>query len=331
MTHALVRILKHLRQGPVPPGELAAMTGLTQGELRSHLGSLTQKGFDIAVHPLLGCEIRVSPDSLVAEDIASRMETHWLKDISTLAVTPSTNSLALEYGTRGARGPLAFFAEAQTAGRGRFGRVWESGEGEGLWMSLLLHLAEPIRFWPRITTLAALSVAKVIEGIQTDPRLFPQIKWPNDVLCGGKKVAGILAETGSHAQAGPFVVLGIGLNVNQKSFSPGLAHTASSLRVLCGSRLDRAEVAGRLLEHLYQSLSKIETGFDSILASVKERSSVIGTSLSVSIGGEFVEGLAEDLDPDGCLRLRMENGTLRTLSAGEVTLRSPCAAVGRTR
>lgn len=323
MTHALARLLKHLRQGPISLGELGTAAGVPQSELRPHLETLAQKGFDIALHPLLGCEIRGSPESLVAEDIVSRMEPHWLRDITTLAVTPSTNSLALEYGTQGERGPLAFFAETQTAGRGRFGRVWESGEGEGLWMSLLLHLAEPMRLWPRITTLAALSVTEAIEGIETPTRLFPQIKWPNDILCGGKKVAGILAETGSHPKTGPFVVLGIGLNVNQTAFPPELEPTASSLRLLSGSRLNRAELAARLLGHLYQSLSKIETGFDSILASVKARSSVIGAPLSVNIGGEFVGGIAEELDADGCLRLRLEDGTLRTLSAGEVTLRHP--------
>jgi len=321
MTHALVRILKHLRQGPIPQGELASAAGLTQRELRLHLEVLGQKGFDIALHPILGCELRASPGSLVAEDIASRMETHWLKDISTLAVTSSTKSLALEYGTRGELGPVAFFAESQTAGRGRFGRVWESDEGQGLWMSLLLHLTEPVRLWPRITTLAALSVAETIEALETPPPLFPQIKWPNDILCGGKKVAGILAETGSHPETGPFVVLGIGLNVNQEAFPVELAHTASSLRILRGSPLHRAELAARLLERIYQSLSKIETGFDLILASVRARSSVIGAPLSVNIGGNFVKGIAEDLDADGCLRLRLEDGTLSTLSAGEVTLR----------
>lgn len=321
MTHARARILSFLRQGSIAPSELAIAAGVAQRELHAHIEALEKEGFAIPLHPLLGYEVREMPESLVAEDIASRMEVPWLREIEILSVTDSTNSLALEYGMRGELGPLAFFAESQTAGRGRFGRVWESSPGEGLWMSLLMHLGEPMRLWPRLTTLTALAVTQALEGVEVSPRLQPQIKWPNDVVCGGKKVAGILAETGSHPKTGHFLVLGIGINVNQTVFSKEIAGTASSLRILSGTRINRADLAARLLDNLHRSLSKIDTGFPSILDAVKALSCVIGTRLGVNSGGVLIEGVAEDLDADGCLMLRLENGTLRTLSAGEVTLR----------
>jgi len=321
MNDARARILRLLRHGTLTPSELAIAAGVVQRELHAHIEALEKEGFSIPLHPLLGYEVRETPESLVAEDIASRMEVPWLRNIEVLSVTHSTNSLALEYGMRGELGPLAFFAESQTAGRGRFGRVWESSSGEGLWMSLLLHLVEPMRLWPRLTTLTALAVAQALEGLDVYPRLHPQIKWPNDVVCGGKKVAGILAETGSHPKTGPFLVLGIGINVNQAAFSKEIAGTASSLRILSGTQIDRSDLAARLLGHIHLSLSKIDAGFPAVLEAVKARSCVMGTHLRANSGGTLMEGVAENLDPDGCLLLRLEDGTLHTLSAGEVTLR----------
>lgn len=311
-------ILTHLRQGPQIPSELAGVLQVSLDELRSQIGSLTEKGFDIAVHPLFGIELRSTPVHLVAEDIASRMPHSLLKEIETLSVTPSTNSLALERGLQGCVGPVAFFAETQTAGRGRFGRVWESEQGEGLWMSLLLHPREPIQVWPRLTTIAALALAETIEAVSD---VQAHIKWPNDILCGGKKVAGILAETGTHSHTGSFFVLGIGLNVNQTTFPAPLSDTATSLRKVIGKPLNRAELASILLTRLLTLTAFVESDFHSILTRVKRRSSVLGLHVTADEGGLRIEGTAEDLDTDGGLVLRLADGSKRTLHAGEVTLR----------
>ena len=318
MTRLRASILTHLRQGRQVPSELAGVLQISLDELRAQIGDLTAKGFDIAIHPILGIELRSTPEHLVAEDILSRMPHFWLQDIETLPVTPSTNSLALERGIQGALGPVAFFAETQTAGRGRFGRVWESEQGEGLWMTLLLHPREPIQVWPRLTTIAALALAETIEAVSS---VKAQIKWPNDVLCGGKKVAGILAETGTHSHTGPFIVLGIGLNVNHTAFPPPLSETATSLRRESGKSLNRAELAAQLLTRFSSFTALIESDFPSILDRVKRRSSLLGLPLTADAGGCRIEGTAEDLDPDGGLILRLQDGSKRVLNAGEVTLR----------
>lgn len=317
MTQVRSQILKLLRQGALVPSELANALQISPSELRVHIDHLNSRGFDIALHPLLGFELGPETERLLAEDIASRMEDCWLKNIETLTVTPSTNNLALECGAQGDKGPIAFFAETQTAGRGRFGRVWESESGEGLWMSLLMHPTEPMQVWPRMTTIAALALAETIESATT---LRAQIKWPNDVLCDGRKVAGILAETGSHPQSGPFIALGIGLNVNQTFFSAALSEKAVSLRMLCNRVLNRADLAAKLLTRFHALLPGIESDFQSILDSVKTRSSVLGRAVTAQIGDILVEGVADHLDPDGGLVLLLRDGSLRTLTAGEVTL-----------
>ena len=318
MTQVRAQILKLLRQGALVPSELAKALQVSPSELRAHIDHLRSQGFDIALHPLLGFELGPATERLLAEDIASRMEDCWLKKIETLTSTASTNNLALECGARGDTGPIAFFAETQTAGRGRFGRAWESQAGEGLWMSLLMHPRAPMQVWPRMTSIAALALAETIESATP---LQAQIKWPNDVLCEGRKVAGILAETGSHPQTGPFIVLGIGLNVNQPFFPAPLSDTAVSLRMLCNSVLNRADLAAKLLTRFHALVSGIETEFPSMLERVKNRSSLLGEAVTADIGGMRVEGVADHLDPEGGLVLLLRDGSLRTLTAGEVTLR----------
>jgi BirA family transcriptional regulator, biotin operon repressor / biotin---[acetyl-CoA-carboxylase] ligase len=311
-------ILKALRVNQYSPSELSALLKIPPQELHAEVRTLNAKGFDISLHPLLGFELHTEPKQLTAEQIESYLTDPWPNKIQTLSTTHSTNTLAFECGMQGETGTVAFFAETQTAGRGRFGRVWESDAGEGLWMSLLLRPSAPTHTWPRVTTLAALAIA---ESIETVTPLKPQIKWPNDVMCGGKKVAGILAETGSHPHFGGFIVLGIGVNVNQEAFPPSISNTACSLRLLTGVAQNRPLLAAKLLTRIRELLGELETGFPMILNAVRARSSVLGKTLSVNLSGSSLEGLAVDLDHEGGLILRLANGSTQTLNVGEVTLR----------
>ena len=209
-------ILRLLREQPHQPGTLATLLDAPRLQVQEAVARLKEAGIDIALHPHRGYLLQSLPEKLVADDLLSRPGASWLEEIWTLESTGSTNTVALEQGQLGLPGPLAIFAEHQTAGRGRFARKWESDAGEGLSLSLLLRPAADQRFWPRLTTLAALAVARCVAELL--PGKSVQIKWPNDVVASGKKIAGILAETGSDPARGSFVVLGIGLNVNQAGF-----------------------------------------------------------------------------------------------------------------
>jgi BirA family biotin operon repressor/biotin-[acetyl-CoA-carboxylase] ligase len=312
-------ILRLLREEPHQPGALAAQFGVTRPQVEEAVSRLLDSGVDIPLHPMLGYILQSLPDKLVADDLLSRPGTNWLGDIWTLGSTGSTNTVALEQGALGLPGPLAIFAEHQTAGRGRFARKWESESGEGLSLSLLLRPTAAQRFWPRLTALAALAVARC--AAEFLPGDGVQIKWPNDVVVSGKKIAGILAETGSDPVRGPFVVLGIGLNVNQVSFPAPLSTTASSLRMLKGRELERAAVAASLLGHLGELLPLLNDGFPVPLSEIERRSSVLGRRLTLHTGATSVEGTAEAFDSEGLLQLRMDDGTLQSFSAGEVSLK----------
>lgn len=321
MNSTPAQLLRILRKGPAQPSELAMQLGGTTTEVLEALQFLKSDGFDLAQHPLLGWTLHAEPESLSSPGILSRMSVNWLRKIHTLQSTASTNSEALNLGSCGSAPPAAVFAEHQTAGRGRFGRSWDSSAGEGIFVSLLLRPEAPQRHWPRLTTLAALAAA---EAVRLSAEIDVQIKWPNDIVYGGRKLGGILAETGAHPQHGPFVVLGIGINVNQRSFQEALSDTATSINLITGRTFNRNSVASNLLDQIGKWLIQVDglgEGFVHILERVSNRSSTLGNTVLLHSGGVPVEGYAEGLDSDGCLRLRLRDGTIHVFSAGDVTLR----------
>ncbi len=312
------QVLRVLRTASMTPSELSAQLGLSRATVQVAVEQLVELGFDIPQHPLLGYTLQTSPEKLMALDIQSRLTSCWISRVEILETTASTNKVALEYGARGEDGTIAVLAEHQTAGRGRFGRNWESEAGGGIWMSLLLHPEGGLHAWPRVTTAAALAVAQSIEkttGLQAG------IKWPNDVVCLGRKVAGILAETATDPKGRPFLALGIGLNVNQSGFQDELSSTAASLRMLTGESWNRNALAAELVNCLEPLLGAVHVGFAEIVAEVKKRSSVLGNTLTLYSGSERVSGRAQDLDTEGRLILLLDDGQYRSFAAGEVSLK----------
>lgn len=211
------------------------------------------------------------------------------------------------------------FAETQTAGRGRRDNRWLTPPGRDLMVSLLLRPAASPVLWPRVTTLAALALCRAVEAVLP---LQPRIKWPNDLHLGGRKLAGLLAET-VHGPAGLALVLGIGLNVNSRAFPPELDGVATSLvRELPETwtlALDRHELALALLGELHRQLPRLDDGFAEALHEVRPRSLLLGRSIRALHQGVEVFGRAVDLDDEGRLRLeRADGGTLLLDSAENV-------------
>lgn len=181
------RLLALLRAAPVhlPVGELAASLEVPAPLVAARCTELLAAGFEIEISPTLGCRLRASPDRLIADDLSARLGTCPLaREIVVFAETASTNDVAQKRARQGAETGLVIFAEKQSAGRGRFGRKWESAPYLGLWFSLLLRPNLPPAQWPRLTTWAAVSVALVLER---ETGLATAIKWPNDVYLGERK------------------------------------------------------------------------------------------------------------------------------------------------
>ena len=227
---------------------------------------------------------------------------------------PSTNTELARLASEGAAEGLAVLADEQTAGRGRLQRAWSSRKGAGLYFSILLRPAIPQNHWPLITFMAALAVGDALSeacGLRTD------IKWPNDLLSGERKICGILAEAIDTA-AGRAVIVGIGINLTQNAFPVELANRATSVAEATGRQPEREMILAALLQSLsrwYAVLDKPEQ----ITAAWSSRSSYAeGKLVQVSNGDETWQGSTCGIEPDGALRLRNASGEIKVIRAGDV-------------
>ncbi|HYN84570.1 MAG TPA: biotin--[acetyl-CoA-carboxylase] ligase [Pyrinomonadaceae bacterium] len=236
---------------------------------------------------------------------------------------PSTNTEAARQAAAGAREWLCVVASEQTAGRGRQGRAWESPPGAGLYFSVVLRPRLDASLWPLLTLTAAVAVS---DALRETCALDVDIKWPNDLLAGGRKVCGILAEAvegaPSYKSGGRACVVGVGVNLRADSLPPELRERAASVEELTGTTPDYE----RLLESLVRALAEryaslhAEGGARELLREWAARSSYAeGRRVRVSLGEECFEGTTRGLESDGALRVETDEGDLRVVRAGDVT------------
>ncbi|HSW10197.1 MAG TPA: biotin--[acetyl-CoA-carboxylase] ligase [Bacillota bacterium] len=247
------------------------------------------------------------------------------------ATLPSTSTTVGEFGHQGWPEGLAVLADEQSSGRGRLGRSWHSPGGAGVWMSVLLRPAFPPEQAPRLAITAGLSVAR---AIRRTAGLACDLKWPNDVLLNGRKLAGILAEVARAGDRSFFVVLGVGINVSvaDDQWPPSLRAAATSLTA-AGCPADRIALAEAVLEELDGDYSRLLAGeWESVRREWQAASSMLGEAVTVSAGCSIIRGRARQLGSLGELVLELEDGSMREVVAGEVTVipagRGP-AAQGR--
>jgi BirA family biotin operon repressor/biotin-[acetyl-CoA-carboxylase] ligase len=208
-------------------------------------------------------------------------------------------------------------AESQSQGRGRLGRSWVSPAHKNLYLSVILRPVVPADRLPQIGLVAGVAACDTLREWQP-----ATLKWPNDVLVGGRKVCGILAETEGDV-GGQVVILGMGVNVNSEAddFPEELRDKAGSLRLAGGEPVDRARVFGRLLTHLetwYDTWA--QRGFPPIATAWRDRSGLIGQMIRVAGPGKEIAGQVVGLDDDGSLRIRLSSGVEHRVLAGDVTV-----------
>ena len=221
----------------------------------------------------------------------------------------STQTVAFALAADGAADRTVVVAQAQTAGRGRHGRLWLDEPGASLLTSIILRpRLEPAR----LPTLSLAAGVAVVEALERVTGLKPRLKWPNDVLVDGRKLAGILLE--SRISPSPLVVLGIGVNLAQRVFPADLAERATSVRLAAGRRVDADALLTALLESLDAWRTRLETeGW----APIRERWRALTETLGRRVSIDGVEGVAVDVDEDGAL-IVAEGDVRRRVVAGEV-------------
>lgn len=236
----------------------------------------------------------------------------------------STNEIAKEIARKTDEAKIVVLAETQTRGRGRFGRQWISPKG-GLWFSIILRTEMSPMEAMKLTFITSLAVAETVHEMFD---LRAEVKWPNDVLVSGKKICGILTETIVKDNMVEFAVIGVGINVNidMKSFPPNLWETATSLKHELGYDVERKALMASLLQNLEAHYSRLRNGqWDVLLQEWKGLATFLHKQVEVVSFDERYIGEAWDIEESGALLVRLQNGTLKEIVAGEVTIRkTPC-------
>ncbi len=267
----------------------------------------------------------VAPDLEAAAELIAARGSQLGRKLHLLPTSPSTNDEARHGAKGGAAHGTTWVAEVQTDGRGRQGRTWTSAAGESLLFSVLLRLDLAPSKIPRIPLVAGLAVRDAVA--RAAPSAVVTIKWPNDVLVGGRKVAGVLVEavtSGSRVEA---VVVGIGINVHSRIFPPELDGRATSVALASapGVQPDRATLLADVLESLDRDVHHVGgRGLGLVRARLEAADSLAGKAVR-SDGGD--EGTACGIDDDGRLLVRLASGTLVRWSSGEVHLLAPGAPI----
>lgn len=232
---------------------------------------------------------------------------------------PSTNTEAARQAVQGAPEGLCVVAREQTQGRGRQQRMWVSPADAGLYFSMVLRparLAE--RAWPLLTLMAALAVRDALLeacGLETD------IKWPNDIMVEERKLCGILAET-IETKTGRAVVIGIGINLDDRAFPPELKTVAASVSSVTGRLPDAETLMQSLIRSLGEHYKLLQgaNGAEEIINEWSRRSSYASNRhVRATLAAETFEGWTRGLEPDGALRVETSTGEIRIVRAGDIT------------
>ncbi len=233
-----------------------------------------------------------------------------------LTSTQSTQDIARTEAEGGAVAGTIVVAEEQTAGRGRFGRRWVSPAGLNIYVTVVLR--------PDVARLRALSMVAplaVCRAVESVADVQTSIKWPNDVIAGGKKLAGVLIESEMTGDDVRYALVGIGINVNYRIDDPEIAGLATSLVQQTGAPVPREELLASLLNEMEELYDRSAFGAD-VHGRWKARLDTLGREVTVRFRDETYEGVAEDVDDRGNLLLRLIDGRVLVLEAGEVSLRA---------
>lgn len=284
------------------------------------INGLRKAGYVIEAVPSRGYYLVSAPDLLSAEEIEAHLNSALIgRHFICLPHTSSTNADAFRLAEQAAAEGTVVLADTQSGGKGRMGRIWSSPAGVNLYCSIILRPSIPPYEAPQLTFLSAVAVARAIEQVAG---LKPEIKWPNDVLIGGKKVAGLLNEMSAETDGINFVILGIGVNLNMtdEQFPPDLRHPATSLLLETGRPVGRARFAAVMLNELDRLYATFRRqGFGPVREEWQQRCNAHGRELTVSDGGsEVVRGMFDGIDGFGALLVRRRDGTVERILSGDV-------------
>jgi len=284
--------------------ELSRTLDISRSAVWKQIKSLRALGFTISAEASRGYKLVASPDRLHASSVSHLLKCLRIgKKIISLPETVSTNAVAFKMAEAGAEEGSVVIAECQTGGKGRLGRKWASPAGVNLYCSIILRPPiQPVAA-PQLTFLSVIAAARAIE--QLTP-LKPRIKWPNDILINGKKVAGLLNEMSAETDKVNFVILGIGVNLNMSAeqFPEDLRHPATSLYIETGEKVDRTVFTRVMLQELDSLYSTfLAEGYAQARSEWLLRSRLEGATVTVTDNNTVRTGKVIGINEYGALLL----------------------------
>lgn len=307
------RIISILKQslGYLSGEELSRQLSISRAGIWKNIQELRREGYDVLAVSNVGYKLNGVPDKLLPREVKDGLSTqthgreyHYFESL------PSTMDHAFELAVQGASEGTLVCAETQTRGRGRMERVWNSPKAKGIYMSMVLRPELAPADVAKMTLFAAVAICEAVINVT---QLNVRIKWPNDLLIDGKKIAGILTEMSGEMDRVRFIILGVGLNVN--TTRKNLPETATSLKLESGHAFSRIVLLQEILQSV-ETWSKTlhEFGFDPITQRWRELSTTLGKNVSVG----DVSGKAIDLDHNGGLIIETTAGERIRCMSGDV-------------
>ncbi|HVB56218.1 MAG TPA: biotin--[acetyl-CoA-carboxylase] ligase [Candidatus Acidoferrales bacterium] len=317
---ALLTLLAENATIVISGAKIAKEIGVSRQQVWRWIQQLRTLGVRVKGHPRTGYHIERMPDILVPQMLSHRLYgTPFARRIHHFFKTDSTNTVAMRLADRGEPHGTVVLAEEQTGGRGRAGRSWISEKSAGIYCTILLRPPIPPAHAPLLTLVAGLAAR---DAAAEDLAGTPDIRWPNDLLVGGRKFAGILTEMHAEPDCVHFAVVGIGVNVNQSKMPPELADIATSLKMETKKTHSRFELLIRLLRHFDRYYNQfLDEGAPPILRRFAEVSSYSqGKRVRITTVTESFTGTTAGLEPSGVLRVSRDDGRgIEPVLSGDVS------------
>lgn len=314
----LKKLIQH--KGECVSGEkISDLLGVSRTAIWKRINNLKKIGYVIDSSPRLGYCLKKSPDLLIPEEIWAKSKLSFLaKKIYYRSSTNSTNTDAKKVAKYSPNGTIVI-AEEQKKGRGRMGRKWSSPKGCGLWLSIVLKPDIPPYKAPILTLLTSVCVQ---EAIKNTTKISADIKWPNDIFINGKKACGILTEISAEMDAINYIVIGIGINVNNDDFPAEIKNIATSLKVEKGEAIDRINLLVNVLESFEYFYKKaLDNKLNEVLEIWRKYCCNLGKPVKITGKNKTFKGIAVDISEDGALLVKKKNGDIEKVLSGDVSLR----------
>lgn len=298
---------------------LADLIGCSRTAIWKHIEDLRSDGFQLEAVRRKGYRIVKTPDQVTANEIRLGLKTQFIgQQIHHKETVDSTQKIAHLLGLENAPEGTVVIADEQTSGRGRMEREWYSPKNTGVWMSIILRPEIPLPKTPQLTLLTAVAIVQAIEDCT---ELQADIKWPNDILLNGKKVTGILTELQAESDRVHAVIIGIGMNINQKEldFPSQLESIATSLSIEKQEFVNRADVIRAVfhrLEKLY--LLYLEKGFAPIKLLWESYAISVGRKVTARTLSNTLHGVALGITDDGVLKIEDEDGQIHHIYSADI-------------